>query len=141
MKLCKIVKRYEVLSSIVIMFISLCMSAVSLGSFLENYFSYPNVIFLEGIIIQGVLGLIMLVYAIKMGYGKGLGIKFEGGIKDSYVIWPFLVFTIINVVGSFKEIENIRVNIVNVLLYGVTFFTTGFLEELMLGIICMAFIN
>lgn len=142
MKVCKFIRENKVLSAAALIIISIFITMIPVRSLLDGKVDYPDAILIEPLLLQGILLLISCLFLKVLGDNKFLGLKFEYGVKDIYVIWPLIIFAIMSAAGNIGFIESIDVGFRTYILYIAAFIITGFFEEFMLrGVALRIFID
>jgi membrane protease YdiL (CAAX protease family) len=135
----QLVEKSSLLFSLVIVIISLMLSEIPLKSIFLSFCSNQCAGYIQGVILQSGLGILLTILLSKLGFAKACGLGGTGSWRQLWLCWPCVLLIIVCVILSPLRID--IAHPVTILLYVLVFLTTGLFEEtLFRGMVLSAYL-
>lgn len=122
--------RYPLISSILIVVVSISITFISLPVIITQNFNQQMVDYLSGIIEQVTVAILLIMLLKKLGLYEKAGFSFE--IKKLWLVWPIILFIILN--ASDLLTGTIKINMAKpwmILAFVIVYLSTGLFEEVL----------
>ena len=127
------VKEHPLITVIGAIAISTLLTEIHLENWLSNFMDFQSASYLVGIVEQGGVSILLILLLKKLGLLEASGFTKPSQWKQVWIIWPILLYTILNgATAPFDGTLTIDTGKpVLILLFALLYLSTGFLEEIL----------
>jgi membrane protease YdiL (CAAX protease family) len=140
-KLKEIILKYPFVSSIIIVGVAIALTSIPLPSAISHNMENQFADYLPGIIEQAAVSILLVIVLKKLGLYEKAGFSLK--IKNMWLVWPILIFILLN--ASDMLTGEIKIDITRplvILAYLLVYLSTGFFEEILCrGLVFSLLIN
>jgi uncharacterized protein len=134
------VRKWPLLFSLFVVVITMLASEIPLEGLFLSFLSSQAAGYLQGIILQGVLGVALVALVYRLGWAKLCGLETPKNWKDLWLCWPFILLILFCALPLPANIDTTRP--LTILLFVVVFLTTGLFEEsLFRGVVLSSYLQ
>ncbi|MEN8907110.1 MAG: CPBP family intramembrane glutamic endopeptidase [Clostridiales bacterium] len=123
------VLKYPILSSIIVMFLVSLLTEVKINAFFEKYFNNQISNYLQGIVMQGLATIIIVIFIFYLGIQEEAKIKKFKEWKNLVLFWPLLLISAVMFFEYISVSTGIKQDFFLIIVYILLFISTGFVEE------------
>lgn len=122
--------KYPIIFTTIILILAIILTELKIEKFFYGFLDKQGAAYMTGFLEQGFVGLIILLMIAYLGIRKEAGFTKQGHWKKIWLVWPILLYSVINGWSVFSGETSINFSKPSTLIsFLLVFLSTGFFEE------------